>query len=202
MTVGSFEVVFYTLAFVVPGFICDSVVSLMIPRRAVAHERSMLRFLTLSSLNYGLWSWLIVLMATRGILAERPTDQAVAWAVVIFVSPVALGMLLGSLSRRNTIRRLLERVGIYTVHPIPTAWDYFFSTTTPVWVLVTLRDGYQIAGRFGTRSFASSDPSERDLFVESIYRIEDQGPWTEVPMNEGIWIRGDDIRNVEFWKFS
>lgn len=173
----------------------------MVRRKAIAHEISLLRFLTLSCVNYGLWSWLVYLVVKSSIFMDHPFRSAAAWFFIIFVSPVVFGALLGALSQRNTVRRLLDRLGIYTVHPIPAAWDYFFSTTGPVWVLVTLKDGSAVAGRFGGRSFASSDSAERDLFVESIYRVEEHGTWTEVPLNAGIWIRGDEIRHIEFWEF-
>ncbi|MBI2218807.1 MAG: hypothetical protein HYU51_16095 [Candidatus Rokubacteria bacterium] len=201
MTLNSFDAVFYTLAFLVPGFLADSVANTMVRKKAIAHEVSLLRFLTLSCLNYAVWSWLVYLVVRTAFFLEHPIRSAAAWFLVIFVSPVALGAMLGVLSQRNTIRRLLDRLGIYTVHPIPTAWDDFFSTTGPVWVLVTLKDGSSVGGRFGARSFASSDSTERDLFVESVYRVEERGAWTEVPLNAGIWIRGDEIQHVEFWEF-
>ena len=49
MNLNSFEAVFYTLAFLVPGFICDSVLNAFVRRRRVTQEASLLRFLSLSS---------------------------------------------------------------------------------------------------------------------------------------------------------
>lgn len=201
MTFANFDVVFYTFAFLVPGFIWDSVMSVMVKRRAVAHEVSLLRFLTLSCINYGLWIWLVVLVAKSSLFLDHPVRSAAAWGSMALVSPVILGVAVGALSQRNAVRMLLERYGIYTIHPVPTAWDYFFSRTGPVWILVTLADRSQVAGRFGSRSFASSDSSERDLYIESVYRVAEQGPWTEVAMNEGIWIQAAEIKHIEFWRF-
>src|SRR5712692_9147979 len=161
MSFGNFETVFYALAFLVPGFLCDSVISAMVRRRAVAHEISLLRYLTLSCVNYALWSWLVYLIVKSSIFVDRPIRSAVAWGFVILGSPVLLGLILGALSQRNAVRALLARWGIYMTHPIPTAWDYFFSSTGPVWVLVTLTDGSSVAVRFSTRSFASSEANER-----------------------------------------
>jgi hypothetical protein len=69
-------------------------------------------------------------------------------------------------------------------------------------VLVTLADGSTVAGIFSARSFASSDAAERDLFLEQLYRVEDDGPWQPVPMNRGVWIRGEAIRAIEFLQFQ
>ena len=110
--------------------------------------------------------------------------------------------LTGLLSQRAIVRQLLARYGVYTVHPVPTAWDYVFSHSTGSWVLVTLADGSTVAGVFSARSFASSDAAERDLFLEQLYKVEDDGPWQPVPMNRGVWIRGEAIRAIEFLEFQ
>ncbi len=52
MTITSFDVVFYTLAFIVPGFIWSGVIGGFVPRRADQKEFVLLRFLTFSCVNY------------------------------------------------------------------------------------------------------------------------------------------------------
>jgi hypothetical protein len=202
MTFTSFDAVFFTVAFLVPGFIWESVLSLFLRRRDDRADRAWVRFLTLSAFNYALWSWLIYLLFVRaGVLAE-PWMAALAWFFMLLVSPVAFGVATGLLSQRAVVRRLLARYGVYTVHPVPTAWDYVFSHSTGSWVLVTLTDGSTVAGVFSARSFASSDAAERDLFLERLYKVEDDGPWQPVPMNRGVWIQGEAIRAIEFLEFQ
>ena len=141
------------------------------------------------------------LFVRAGVLAE-PWMAALAWFFMLLVSPVTLGVATGLLSQRAVVRRLLARYGVYTVHPVPTAWDYVFSHSTGSWVLVTLTDGSTVAGVFSARSFASSDAAERDLFLERLYKVEDDGPWQPVPMNRGVWIQGEAIRAIEFLEFQ
>jgi len=38
-------------------------------------------------------------------------------------------------------------------HPIQKPWDYVFSKKKSFWVIVHLKDGRRIGGRFGTNSF-------------------------------------------------
>ena len=201
MTFASFDAVFFTIAFLVPGFIWESVLRLFLRRREDRADRAWVRFLTLSAFNYAFWSWLIYLLFARAGVLAQPWVAALAWFFILLVSPMALGAATGFLSQRATVRRLLARYGVYTVHPVPTAWDYVFSHSTGSWVLVTLADGSTVAGVFGARSFASSDASERDLFLERLYEVEDDGPWQPMPMNRGVWIRGEAIRAIEFLEF-
>jgi hypothetical protein len=202
MTFTSFDAVFFTTAFLVPGFIWESVLHLFLRRREDRADRAWVRFLTLSAFNYAFWSWLIYLLFVRAGVLAQPYMAALAWFFILLVSPVAFGVTTGLLSQRAVVRRLLARYGVYTVHPVPTAWDYVFSHSTGSWVLVTLADGSTVAGIFSARSFASSDAAERDLFLEQLYRVEDDGPWQPVPMNRGVWIRGEAIRAIEFLQFQ
>lgn len=197
MTFTNVDTIFYTLAFLVPGFIADAAIGVLVPRREGSGQVAVLRFLTLSCVNYGLWSWLIVYIVASG--GGRPGLVAAAWAWIIFFAPAGLGLMSGLMAQRGTLRRLLERYGISAVHPVPTAWDWVFSTTGPSWTIVTLRDGSQVAGLFSSRSFASSDPNERDVFLERVYRIEEEGePWARVDRSAGIWIAAPEIRHIEF----
>lgn len=200
MTLDSLNAVFYTLAFVVPGFVMHSVLSLSAPRRDEGAHLSFIRFFTLSCLNYAVWSWLIYLTFNSTFFTQHPSRAAVAWGVVVFISPVVLGLLGAQLRQREVLRRLLQKCGFRPIHAIPTGWDYVFQKADdPAWVLVTLKDGSQVAGLFGTRSFASSEPAERDLYLESIFKIPDSGPWQVVQRSAGILIRADQISHIEFW---
>jgi hypothetical protein len=143
---------------------------------------------------------LIFIIISTGFYSAHPYRTAAAWVIVVLVSPIVLGIVLGRLSQKEMLRRTFQRIGINTIHEIPTAWDYKFSKTDhAVWVLVTLKDGSQVAGLYGSRSVASSEPSERDLYIQEIYRITSDGPWQRIPRSDGILIRGDQIRHIEFW---
>ena len=91
-------------------------------------------------------------------------------------------------------------MGLNFISQIPTAWDYKFSSFDERrWVLVTLKDGGSVAGQFGGASFASSEPDERDIYIQKVYRVKQGQPWEPIESNDGILIRGDEIRYIEFW---
>jgi len=54
--------VFFTVGFLVPGFVWSAVLSLLVPSRRAATEIRFLEFLTLSCLNHGLWSWAVFMI--------------------------------------------------------------------------------------------------------------------------------------------
>ena len=64
------------------------------------------------------------------------------------------------------------------------------------WVFVTLKNDYKYAGRLGPDSFASSEIAERDLYIEQLYRWDDDGEWK--PLNKSLLICGGEISTIEF----
>jgi hypothetical protein len=88
------------------------------------------------------------------------------------------------------------------VHQIPTAWDFHFSRALPYWTVVTLKDGSRVYGLFGYRSFAGDDPKERDIFLESVYTLRNDGEWLPVEGSGGILIKADQVAAIEFRKLE
>ena len=66
------------------------------------------------------------------------------------------------------------------------------------WVLVTLKDGTRFAGYCGTESCMSSDPTERDIYIESVYDLTDDNVWTPRGEN-GVLITAGEVQTIEFW---
>lgn len=200
MTITGLDALFYTLAFVVPGFILQLTISTFVPRKAEQAELSFLRFLAFSCLNYAIWSWLIYIIIRNEFYIQHPYRTAAIWFGIILISPFILGLLIARLSDKGIHRGLLHRFGFTPIHEIPTAWDYKFSKTeNKVWLLVTLKDDSRVAGLFGSDSFASSDPTERDLYIQEIYSIKESGQWERIPNNNGILISSDQIKHIEYW---
>jgi hypothetical protein len=200
MELSSLQAVFYAINFLVPGFIIELTLSALLPRRDEPEKPLLVRFLTFSCVNHAIWSWLIILLIQAKFVTDHPIWSAIAWTVIVLVSPILLGLLLGRAHQRGLIRKALQRLGFNPLHVIPTSWDWKFSETQPVWVRVTLTDGSAVCGLFGTASFASTDPRERDLYIEAVYRQNRDGHSGVVDRTDGMLIRGGSIRHIEFWK--
>ncbi len=200
MDLSSLDAIYYLLAFVVPGFIWNSVLSIFQPRRTENTELSIIKFLTLSIYNYAVWSWLIYLLTFNAWLKESQIISAVAWFTIIFLSPIILGIVAGYNSQRNWVRKFLHAVGLRPIHVMPTAWERRFDETNkPHWVLIALKQGQTVAGYYGLNSYASSESSKRDIYIEQIYQVDNTGQWKIMGLGHGILINSDEIRFVEMW---
>jgi hypothetical protein len=200
MKLENFSNLFFVVSVFVPGFIYSGVIANFIPsRRAKEKEVLLLRYLTATAFNYALWSPLIYLLYYQVILVERLVIQGLCWFIILFVSPMLLTVLNAWLVQRTSLDPLYRLLRLRPISPIPTGWDWIFSTTEPCFVLVTLKDGTEIAGYFGDRSMASSDPEHKDIYVERVYRIpENGGAWAEVERSLGMYVDGSQIAHIEF----
>lgn len=85
-------------------------------------------------------------------------------------------------------------------HPIQKPWDFVFSQRRSCWIIVTLKDGEKVAGKFGHNSFASSAPSEEQIYLEEEWLLnEDGGFERQAEQSAGIIILSSEIRSVELY---
>lgn len=120
-------------------------------------------------------------------------------AGVVLLSPILLGMFFSWLVQQKWLRKMMFKVSKSAFHPIPTAWDYKMSNLSGSWAIVTLNDGSQVLGWYGSQSFSSSIAGERDLFLESVFQMDEDGAWIKRKNTEGIWIPANQIKWIEFF---
>lgn len=191
--------IFTTLSFLVPGFIIAKVRGQFVTGRRQRIGQELLEYATLSAFNFAIFSWLIYLLAN---IDWSVGVKALGWATVILIGPVVLGTVSRITAQKYWAFKLLRSrplrfIGAKPVHLVPTAWDWKFARMERQWVLVTLKDGTRFAGMCGERSFISSDPTERDLYLEQICDIDDDDTWT--PTRKSVLITHGEIRTIEFW---
>lgn len=188
------ETIALFLIFAVPGIIILYIRAQFLTGRLPPIAEGSIAYLILSLVYHG-----IIYPFARSFYAS--TDYSIGWwigwFVILFVAPIILGLLLGLNIRKGWLKKLVNRLGFSTIHPIHSAWDWHFSKCEECWVIVVLKDGIKWYGRMGVNSFMSSDSSERDIFIEEIYEmITDGSPWK--PRNSSVWIAQGEIQSIEF----
>lgn len=195
LDVKTLEHIHLILLFVVPGLIAVYVRAQFITGRRPPHSEALLSYLAISIIYYALalplYYWLLA-----------PLDvgrfKIIAWFAAVFVGPAILGALLGLNAREGFIRNLAMKLGFNPVHVMPTAWDWKFSGMPEQWVLVTLKNGTRFAGYCGLGSFISSDPNERDIYLDQVYEMSDDNAWSRCDQRS-VLIACGEVSTVEFW---
>ena len=180
--------------FIVPGLVILFVRSQFVAGQSSSHSTTFLNYLVVSLIYYAL---VLLFLSVWGM----DYGKALAWFALILVGPTALGLLLGLNIQKNLFHRILQRCGLNPVHVVPTAWDWKFGNMAEQWVLVTLKDGTRFSGFCGTGSFASSDPTERDIYIQLIYDVDDDNRWRS-PGEKGVLIAAGEVRTIEFWPYN
>lgn len=193
-SLASLQNVYLVIGFLVPGMIATFVRSQFITGRTPTHSEALLSYLALSIIYYALTLPFVdyaLSFQTAGY------EKTFCWFTLVFVGPALLGLILGLNVQREWLRRALRRLHLNPVHAMPTAWDWRFGSMQQNWMLVTLKDGTRFAGYCGQGSFMSSDPKERDLYMQHVFNIDDETKW--LPTKKSVLITAGEIRTVEFW---
>ena len=183
------------LTFIVPGLIVLFVRGQFLTGRNHKHTDAILSYFTISAIYFAL----IFPLVAKWSEAEKmsPLLSHAIWSSLVFFGPAVLGLALGVNARKDYLRRLLRWCGLNPVHPIAPAWDWKFGDTRASYVRVVLKGGETIVGFLGEDSISSSDQNERDLYLEKIYDLQEDGEWKDVG-NLGLLVKADEIRFIEF----
>ena len=83
------------------------------------------------------------------------------------------------------------------------AWDYVLSKGDPYWVIVTLKDGGEVAGFYGKKSFASSSPESQDIYLEERWEMNGDGGLERLRTDSGgVLVAANQIRSIEFFRVN
>lgn len=184
------------IAFVVPGFVSLKTYEVLLPHTSKDSAQQLIDAVAYSSINYAVLLWPIFEVETSNLRVSHPTAYVAFYLFVLLIAPVSWALLL---------RRLRETQFLLSALPHPTAkpWDYVFGQRKPYWVIVTLKDGAQIAGRYDSRSFASSAPAPEQVYLEERWVLNAAGGFErQRSETAGVLILASDIVNIEFFNLT
>lgn len=182
------------LVFFIPGFISTKVYDLLVPSERRDFSKSLFEIVGYSALNFAALLWLIVLIHSGNFYDDHRTYYFLSLFFVMFVAPSLWPFVFLKLSSWPPIAK-------HVVHPIQKPWDYVFGKRRSFWVIVHLRDGRRIGGKFDTSSFASSNPAEEQIYLEEVWELDEKGRFIKpIERSGGIIILGEDITAVELFK--
>lgn len=196
MTIDSFDTVILTSIFILPGFVISTIVERINPSHAKTTSNYFLSCFCFSLINCACIAWLLVYIINQ--------QYKHAWRMWLFlfiaslVSSLVIGMLVAIIRKTNLIKKIFDKIGISSIYPIPTAWDYIFSKQEPAYVIITLNDYSVVYGLFSNNSFASSDIDKKDIFLEKTFKVNQFGEWEDDEESKGIYISNENIIAIEF----
>lgn len=184
------------VAFVIPGFISIKVYELLFPPSQVAATSKVVDAITYSCINYALLLFPIIKIDTPQFSEAHPDLRLLLYVAVLFVFPVIWVWFWKKL-------RYSEWFQGNAPHPTAKPWDFVFSKREEYWVIVTLKNGREVAGRYSGRSFVSSSPTPEQLYMEEVWILnENRGFERPVERSSGVIILSDEISTVELIEYK
>ena len=87
------------------------------------------------------------------------------------------------------------------IEPTKSTWDKLFSKREAYWVIITLKSGEKIAGKYGPNSFTSTYPLPEEIYIENVWELNEKKDKfsDKVDGNLGVLITKDEISYINFY---
>jgi len=182
------------LIFFIPGFISIKVYDLFIPGEKRDFTKSLFEVMGFSAINFAALSWLIILIHSDNFYSVHKLFYFLLLFIILFIVPIIWPLVFLKLSSWPPIAKKI-------IHPISKPWDYVFGKRDCYWVIVHLRNGKKIGGKYDSNSFSSSYSAEEQIYLEEVWHLNENGAFIEpVDRSAGILILGKDISSLELFK--
>jgi hypothetical protein len=196
MDIWAANKLFFFIAFVVPGFISLKTYALLQPTQVKDSAQQLIDAVAYSSVNYALLLAPIYAIEHFDVRSSHPTLYVLFYILVLLVAPIAWAWGFHWLRKTQLLQRSIA-------HPTSKPWDFVFEQRRPYWVIATLTDGRQIAGRYGAKSFASSSPAPEQIYLQEAWVMSDGGGLERARHETaGIIILGKEIVTIELFNIK
>jgi len=182
------------IIFFLPGFISTKVYDLLISTDRRDFSKSLFEVIGFSTINFALLSWLIYLNIVNTFWTTYPILFILSVIIIFFIFPSILPIIYLKIIQTKYFSKFI----ISSLHK---PWDFIFSKRQAFWVIINLKNGIKIGGKYDENSFSSSYPSKEQIYLEEVWKLDSEGVFLgPIERSKGIIILGDDISSIEFFQ--
>lgn len=184
------------LLFIIPGFISLKFYELFFPYESVDSQKQIIEVITYSCINYALLFWAILSIENNDIYHYSQYLYYLFYLFLLFIAPIFWVCLWRKLRTSKLFQKTMP-------HPTHKAWDYVFSQRKPYWIIITLKNGSKIGGKYSNKSFTSSSPSDEQIYLEEHWVINKYNGFERKRIDtEGILVLSKEIVTIEYFKMK
>jgi len=189
------------VTFIIPGSIVISITRRVIPKKENEYNTKILEYFIYSFLNFFMWSILIYdIYSNIDSWKEHYVLLWLALFMIIFLSPAAIALIVIQIDQKDIIRKICIYFNLTSLDTDPSAWDFKFKNISSEWVIVTLKNDKIVSGFLGSLSYISQNEKERDIYISEVFEIDENNKWTRKKNTDGILIKAEEIKYIEFFK--
>lgn len=176
-----------------PGFISVKIHNLMIANEKYDFSKNLFEIIGYSLINIILFSWLILLNIHYDWIYYKGYKFFISIILILIIGPICWPIAISSILKSKLFKP-------HIISDSKSAWDFFFSKRSQGWIIVHLKDGRRIGGKFGKYSFASPYPCKESIYIQELWKLgEDNNFIEKIDRTNGMVIISDDILGLEFF---
>ncbi|MUK32128.1 hypothetical protein GNP44_18845 [Aliivibrio fischeri] len=196
MSIWEVDKLLIFIGFVIPGFISIKVFDLLHPSESIDSTKKVIEAVTYSCFNYALLFIPMYFIETMEVKNNSPILYGLFYLFVLFIFPVLIAFAISKI-------RLCDFVQKKAPHPIKMPWDFVFKQRQWYWVIVELKDGTKVGGKYAEHSFTSSYPAPEQIYLEEKWVLDEDDSFERVRGGTaGVLIAADQIATIELFKFD
>jgi hypothetical protein len=195
MDIWEIDKLFLFIAFVIPGFISLKFYQLMFPGMLRSAADQLVDAIAYSCINYAILLWLMLLVESSKLPDVHLQLYYLFYVFVLFAAPVLWVILWSWMRNWEVFRRNAP-------HPVDKPWDFVFRQNKEYWMIVYLKNGQAVGGKFSTRSFASSAPAEEQIYLEELWMVQEGVLKRAIKGSAGALISASEISYLELLNYG
>lgn len=181
------------IVFAIPGFLMlktNAVLGLEPPNDS---SKQIIDAVAFSCINYAILAWPILQIESSDVRHTHPDAYIAFYGFAVLIAPVLLAVGWRTLRCTELAQKVLP-------HPTARPWDFVFRKRVPYWIIVTFKDGKQVAGKYSGKSFSSAAPAPEQLYLEEAWVLNEDGGFERSRTNSaGLLVLGSEVRTLEFF---
>ncbi len=186
------EKLIFFLYFFIPGFIALKFYRLLFAGERIDFSKSVYEAIGISCINLVICIYPLLKLDYFNIALSNPWKFYLITILFISIIPIVLTILLYWIIKRSYVRK-------WIVSPEKIPWDWHFSQGDSYWVIVTLKDGKKIGGKFDKKSKASTSPKPKEIYIEELWNLDKEDNFLNpIKRSKGIIILENNIVTIEF----
>ena len=194
MNIWEIDKVFLFLVLVLPGFVSIKVYSNLIASDKIDFSKSLIEAVCFSALNFGILAFPISYINSSSLIESSPALYWFAILTIFVLFPAFWPFVYLWAIKLSWIKKIV-------LGPHKQPWDSVFSQKEAMWVVVTLKSGEKIRGKYDKKSYASVYPSARQIYLEELWlKGETGGFGKKAARSKGIILHEDEIKYIEFYE--
>jgi hypothetical protein len=184
------------LIFFIPGFISIKIYDLLVPSERRDFSNAVYEAIGYSCLNYSAMIWLILILYYQNIFETNFYGFIAAVFIMVLITPIIWPIIFYKFATS-------ERFSKHIIHPMKKPWDYVFKKGESYWVIFNVlvdKNIIKLGGIYGTNSFTSSYPAEEQIYIEEVWKLDENGKFEKpIEKSKGMIINGKNILAIELF---